>query len=210
MNTTFKNATFKKMAAILGMIVCGMWLSVTANAECGMSGWPQTGKYHKQAWQAGNPAAVLVLTGDEQDGIVGMWHVTFTGDHINGSSVDGFPVDNSLVVWHRDHTEIMNSVRPPQDGNFCMGVWEKTGEFKYKLNHFAWFANDTTNSPSGIGNPVGPTRIIENITLRTDGNHYEGRFTLIATDTSGNTTVTITGSIKGTRITTATTIKDLL
>jgi hypothetical protein len=210
MNTTFKNATFQKLAAILGMIVCGTWVSVTANAQCSMSGLPQTGKYHKQAWQAGDHPAALVLTGDEQAGIVGMWHATFTGDNINGNPVASFPVDDSLVVWHRDHTEIMNSVRPPQDGNFCMGVWEKIGKFKYKLNHFAWFGNDTTNAPSGIGNPQGPARIIENITLGPDGNHYEGQFTLIATDTSGHTTVRITGSITGTRITTATTIKDLL
>ena len=26
-----------------------------------------------------------------------------------------------------------------------MGVWELTGRNKYKLNHFAWFSNDTTN-----------------------------------------------------------------
>jgi hypothetical protein len=202
---------FTKMTAALGMIFLGALLAVTASAECGVSGLPQiNGKYHKQAWQAGNPAAALVLTGDEQDGIVGMWHATFTGDHINGSSVDAFPVDNSLVVWHRDHTEIMNSVRPPQDGDFCMGVWERTGQFKYRLNHFAWFGNDTTNAPSGIGNPQGPARVIENITLDPDGDHYEGRFTLIATNVSGKTTVTITGSIKATRITMSTTIKDLL
>jgi hypothetical protein len=104
----------------------------------------------------------------------------------------------------------MNSVRPPQDGDFCMGVWEHTGTFKYKLNHFAWFGNDTTNAPSGIGNPQGPAQLVETITLCPDGNHYEGRFTLTATNTSGEVTVTIQGSIKGTRITTSTTIKDLL
>jgi hypothetical protein len=201
---------FKAGMMALGMLVLGSLLAATASANCGV-GFPQPqAKYHKQAWQAGDPAAALVLTGDEQGGIVGMWHATFTGDTINGSSVDAFPVDNSLVVWHSDHTEIMNSLRPPQDGNFCLGVWEQTGKFKYKLNHFPWFGNDTTNAPSGIGNPQGPTRVIETITLCPDGNHYEGRFTLIATDTSGNMTVTITGSIKATRVNTNTTIGDLL
>ncbi len=203
--------TVKKMTAALGMIFLGALLAVTVSAECGVSGLPQiNGRYHKQAWQAGDPAAALVRVGNEPDAIVGMWHATFTGDTINGGSVASFPVDDALVVWHSDHTEIMNSVRPPQDGNFCMGVWEHTGNFKYKLNHFAWFSNDTTNAPSGIGNPQGPTRIIETITLAPDGNHYEGRFTLIATNPSGDTTVTIAGSIKGTRITPSTTIQDLL
>lgn len=190
----------------LGFVLMGAFLTAMAVAQCGTP----TAKLHKQAWRVGDPTATLVLAGDEQDPIVGMWHATFTGDTLNGSSVGSFPVDDSLVVWHSDHTEIMNSVRPPQDGDFCMGVWEHTGKLKYKLNHFAWFGNDTTNAPSGIGNPQGPARIIETITLCPDGNHYEGRFTLIATDPSGDTTATIKGSIKGTRITMSTTIKDLL
>lgn len=49
--------------------------------------------------------------------------------------------------------------------NFCMGVWKKTGIKKYKLNHFAWLANDAANAPSGIGNPCWPTRFFEEITL---------------------------------------------
>ncbi len=31
-------------------------------------------------------------------------------------------VDNAFVQWHSDGTEIMNSRRPAQDGNFCLGV----------------------------------------------------------------------------------------
>lgn len=61
-----------------------------------------------------------------------------------------------------------------------------------------------------MGTRKAPPRIIENITLSADGNSYVGRFTLIATDTSGNTMVTITGSISGTRIGMGTTIKDML
>jgi hypothetical protein len=72
----------------------------------------------------------------------------------------------------------MNSARPPQDRDFCMGIWKKTGLNKYKLNHFAWLANDTANAPSGVGNPAGSTRFFEEITLAADGNHYTGKFTL--------------------------------
>jgi len=111
------------------------------------------------------------------------------------------PMDNAIVVWHSDKTEIMNSGRPPQDGDFCMDVWKRTGKSRYKLNHFAWGGNDTTNTPSGIGNPTGPTRIVEEVTLSPDGNHYVGTFTLDATDTSGTPMAHIIGVITATRVT---------
>src|SRR5215469_1269949 len=38
------------------------------------------------------------------------------------------PIDNALVPWHSDGTELMNSARPPQDGDFCMGVWKRSGK----------------------------------------------------------------------------------
>jgi hypothetical protein len=104
----------------------------------------------------------------------------------------------------------MNSARPPQDGDFCMGVWKKTGKYTYKLNHFAWLANDTANAPSGIGNPTGPAQIIEEVTLSPDGKHYNGTFTLNAYDTSGNQVAHIVGVISATRITLNTTVGDLL
>ena len=91
-----------------------------------------------------------------------------------------------------------------------MGVWKKTGKSTYKLNHLAWLANDTANAPSGIGNPSGPTRFLEEVTLSPDGNHYTGTFTLDAYDTSGNLVAHIVGVIAATRITTDTTVGDLL
>ena len=138
------------------------------------------------------------------------WHVTFTAKGNPDGPPDGTPIDNALIVWHADGTEIMNSGRPPQDGDFCMGVWEKVGPNKYKVNHFAWGGNDTTNAPTGIGNPAGPTRFIERVTLSADGNSFSGTFRLRATDTTGKPTATIFGTITGTRVTMGTTIEELL
>ena len=143
------------------------------------------------------------------DPIVGMWHVTFTAEKNELGPPDGTPIDNSIVVWHSDGTEIMNSLRPAQDGNFCLGVWEKTGKFTYKLNHLPWAGNDTTNAP-GIGNPQGGVQIFQEITLSPDGNHYTGRFTLDAYDPSGNSTAHIIGVINATRLTVNTKMRDLL
>ena len=130
----------------------------------------------------------------------------------NGASIPDTVIDSALVVWHSDKTEIMNSGRPPQDGDFCMGVWEHTrNSNKYKLNHFAWGSNAfPTDPPTEIGPPAGPTHIVEEVTLSPDGEHYTGPFTLDAYDTSGNISTSFTGVITATRITMATKVGDLL
>jgi hypothetical protein len=131
---------------------------------------------------------------------VGFWKVTFTAEGNKEGPPDDTPIDSGYVQWHSDGTEIMNSGRPAQDGNICLGVWEKTGRSKYKLNHFAT-GNDTANAPSGIGNPAGPTQIVEDVVLSRDGNHYAGTFTLDAYDTSNALVAHIVGVITATRIT---------
>jgi hypothetical protein len=199
-------AISKMFRASLGWVLMGAFLTAMAAAQCGIP----TAKLHKQAWRVGDPTALLTQAADTVEPIVGMWHVTFTAEGNSEGPPDGTPIDNALIVWHSDGTEIMNSLRPPQDGDFCMGVWRKAGQNKYNVNHFAWFANDTTNAPSGIGNPVGPTRIIETVTVSADGNCLSGTFRLRATDTAGKPTATIIGTITGTRVTIETTIPELL
>ena len=207
--------SFKRLTLVLGTIVVGTLFSATfsatAYAACGDS-IRLSPRLHPQAWPglgAVQPGSLLLVS-DDADPIVGMWHVTFTAQGNEPGPPDGTPISNALVVWHRDKTEIMNSARPPQDGNFCMGVWTKTGKSKYKLNHFAWFGNDTAYAPSGIGNPVGPTQFIQEITLDPGGRHYTGTFTLNAYDTSGNLTAHILGVINATRVTITTTVPELL
>ena len=107
--------------------------------------------------------------------------------------------------------EIMNSVRAPQDGNFCMGIWEQTDWSEYYPNHFAWYANQfPTSNTSGIGDAQGPTQIREWIKLSHDGDHFTGTFRLDAYDTSNGILVSFTGTLAGTRITTSTKEKDLV
>jgi hypothetical protein len=201
----FMTTISKWFHAGLGLVLTGAFLTAMAGAQCGT---PAV-KFQKQAWRVGDTAAALTQTADDLDPIVGLWHVTFTAQGNSGGPPDGTPIDNAMVVWHSDGTEIMNSGRPPQDGDFCMGIWKKAGN-KYNLNHFAWGGNDTTNAPAGIGNPAGPTRITETVTLSADGNSYTGTFILKATDTSGNTTAHIVGVVSATRVTMDTTVNDLL
>lgn len=183
----------------LAMVAMAFALSVApkANAECGNVPGPKPlASVLLQSWVGGSQfsAAPLLLFSDHhEDPIVGFWKVTFTANG-NSDIPDGAVIDSALVVWHNDGTEIMNSGRPPQDGNFCMGVWERVRKSKYKLNHFA-----LGNDPNG--NPAGPSHILETVFLSHDGNSYTGTFTIEAYDTLGNLAAHITGVITATRIT---------
>jgi hypothetical protein len=145
----------------------------------------------------------------DDEAIVGMWHVVFTAKGNAGGPPDGTLIDNSIIQFHSDKTEIMVSSRPPQDGAVCMGVWEKTGRYKYTVNHIGW-GYDTSGGPEGIGNPTGPATIVEKIVLSPDGKHFVGTCTLTAHDTSGNLIGRIVGVMHGTRVTVNTTVGDLL
>lgn len=152
-----------------------------------------------------------LLKSDDDDGdssIVGMWHVIFTAQTLNGASTNTV-IDDAIAVWHKDGTEIMNSSRPAQDGNFCLGVWAKTGRSKYHLNHIPWAGNDPTNAPYGIGNPQAGVQLIEHVTLAQDGKNYSGTFTLTAYGSNKQPSVTFTGVLAAKRITTNTSITEL-
>ncbi|HEY7353521.1 MAG TPA: hypothetical protein VH596_12205 [Terriglobales bacterium] len=202
---------FGKITLILGVVLLGAMFTATANAACGGFDKPAA-TLHRQSWDLGvsQPASLLNISDRDNDPIVGMWHVTFTAEGNAGGPPNDTPIDNAMVVWHNDGTEIMNSNRPAQDGNFCLGVWEKTGRFTYKLNHMPWAGNDPANAPSGIGNPQGGAQIVEHINLSPDRNHYAGWFTLDAYDPSGNSTAHIVGVINATRVTVNTNVKNLL
>jgi hypothetical protein len=196
-------ASRRKMVAAVGIILIWMIVTAKANAACGSLSNPKA--LQPQSWQGNESSrqgSLLLVSDSVEDPIVGMWQVKFTAEGNTGSMAppDGTPIDNALVQWHSDGTELMNSGRPAQDGNFCMGVWKRTGGSWYTLNHFA-LGNDTANAPTGIGNPAGPTQIREDILLSRDGNSYTGSFTLDAYDTSGHNVAHIVGKISATRIT---------
>jgi hypothetical protein len=198
--------SYFRFVSWMGAVAIALCIIPGAAAQCGLS----VKAIKPSGWQPGYEDAYqrLVLV-DQEASIVGMWHVIFTAQTLNGEPFSGV-IDNSVVVWHSDGTEIMNSSRPAQDGNVCLGVWARTGKFKYYLNHIPWQGNDLANAPSGIGNPQGGAQLTENVMLSPDGNSYSGHFTLTAYDTSGSVTVSFTGMLKAKRITTRTSFADLL
>src|SRR5262249_60285091 len=105
---------FEKLAMTLGSFLIVATLTATANASCGDKSGPV---FHRQSWDLGSfNAGSLLLTSSNSDAIVGMWHVTLTAQGNQGGPPDGTPLDNPLVTWHSDGTEIMTSARPPQHG----------------------------------------------------------------------------------------------
>jgi hypothetical protein len=201
-------ATFKRFAAALGLVLIGTILTAKASAEC-LSYLPghKGAVVSPQSWRGaefGSASLLLASSQASDDPIVGFWKVAFTSKGNEPNIPDGAPIDAGFVQWHSDGTEIMNSGRPPQNGDFCLGVWEKTGRSRYKLNHFALGNIIDPTNPTAIGPPGGPTQITEDIILSRDGNHYVGTFTLDAYDTpaNGNKLLAhIVGVITATRLT---------
>ena len=199
---------------MLVALVLALGMGPGVLAQCGLStklvkpsSWqPRIGGVHLMRATLGDTG------GEDSPSIVGMWHVVFTAHSVNGEAIPdpGLIIDNAVVVLHADGTEIMNSSRPAQDGNFCLGVWKRTGKLSYFLNHIPWQGNDPSGGPSGIGNPAGGAQILEQLTLSPDGNHYSGTFTETAYDPAGNIEVTFTGTLSAIRITAGTKFSDLL
>jgi hypothetical protein len=151
--------TYSKLAGTLGALVLALMVVPNSTAQCGSlrqplpthTSWhPQYGNAHlmKAAFTRERP------DGDEDtQAIVGLWHVTFTAEGNAAGPPDGTPIDNAIVAWHSDKTEIMNSGRPPQDGNFCMGVWEVTGRGRHNSITSPWATTPPTRR-MGSGIPL--------------------------------------------------------
>jgi hypothetical protein len=155
----------KKMTTIASIVLIGTILTAKASAEC-LSYVPghKGAVVSPQSWRGaefGSASLLLVSSQASNDPIVGFWKVTFTAEGNTEGPPDDTPIDSAYVQWHSDGTEIMNSGRPPQNGDICLGVWEKTGRSKYKLNHFALGNVIDPTNPTQIGPPGGPTQITE-------------------------------------------------
>lgn len=206
MKTRFRT-TYLTVATILAAGV----LALNANAQCGgadthaMSA--MTLKTLKHSMLSAGVAVGRGESDEDKDddvSIVGFWHVKFISKGNAGIGIpDDTELDNGFAQWHPDHTEIMNSNRPPATSNFCLGVWEKKGHFNYKLNHFA-----LSSQPNGT--LIGPTNIREEVTVDASGNGYTGSFAIQQFDLKGNPMgPLVTGNISAKRITVDTTGQDL-
>ncbi len=198
-----------KLHLLISGFVVGLLATVCvpkAIASCGYSGKPTAGIMIPQSWpEASDSVASLMLVANQQgadDRIVGFWKMTLVAEG-NAGIPNGTVIDAGYTQWHGDGTEIINSSRPPATGNFCLGVWQKSGPSGYTVNHIALAANEN-------GQLIGPAQIRENVALDQKANHYDGTFTLDQYDFSGNLLAHIGGRVTATRITVNTTIDEIL
>lgn len=109
--------------------------------------------------------------GDDEDRhdapIVGLWAFKYTseGNMETLGIPDGAPIDNGNTTWYADGNEITYSgARNPLVGAFCSGVWKRTGEHTYVLNHIglSWNPLAASISPPQIqGRPAPVTRVAD-------------------------------------------------
>jgi hypothetical protein len=178
-----KNA---KLWLALGVITISLTQGLSAqssNMGCGFNSNPKPAATLK-------PASLELVSQHDWVGapITGLWKIQLT-------LPDGTVIDDAYATWHADGTEILNSSRPPVSGNFCMGVWKRTGRSTYKLNHFAmgWDPTGTIF--------IGPTNLKQEIVLDRNHNSYSGTFTVDQYDTNGNIIGHGAGNVTGQRIT---------
>ncbi len=186
--------TYRTLALAFGALALAFSFAPSAAAQCG--GYPQA-KVSHSSWnyQPGQARFLQAAYLNDEAGIVGFWHVKFVSVGSAGIP-DGTEIDAGYSQWHSDGTEIMNSGgRSPITGDYCLGVWLRVGENKYKLNHLgaAW-------DPTGTS-LVGPGHIQEEVTLAPGGNKFSGTFNIDQYDESGNVLAHLQGTITGTRIT---------
>jgi hypothetical protein len=120
--------------------------------------------------------------------------------------------------WCADGNEITYSgIRNPIIGATCLGIWKRTGEFTYVLNHIglSWdplaasvsppnapAPAGPTNPGGGPGAPGGPAFIKQQIILSRDAQTYTGWFEITQLMPDGKTPAgaPIKGTIKATRV----------
>jgi hypothetical protein len=178
-----------RAAITMGMVAFCAVISSNAYAQCG-SPAPRIGVNESQHLSLVKPASFRLTTPSqtipEGADIVGMWQFQFL--------VKGTVIVAGYTQWHSDGTEITNSNHPPSLGNFCLGVWKKTGPSTYKLNHRV--LNFDLN-----GNLIGTGVIRELVTVDRGGNSYSGSFTLDTYDLQGHPTSHGEGEVTAQRIT---------
>jgi hypothetical protein len=208
MNMTYRAVTTTLSAAVVGMLL------VPAASACAMAQQPVAPFAIGQLMQdSRNPLELVTSASLARDlsnaatgkspSLVGMWSFLFIsqGNTTRTPSIpDGAQLNFGYTQYHSDETEILNAgARSPAQQNFCLGVWQQTGNFTYQVNHFALNYDATT------GTLLGRIIVIETVTVSPGGTALSGTFVETVYDTKGNQTDHLTGQITAQRMTVDTT-----
>jgi hypothetical protein len=106
--------------------------------------------------------------GDNDDSIVGLWHILFLVPPT--SALPSGVFDEGFDQFHSDGLEILNDTAEPQPANgagtICLGVYKKTGPRSYKVKHPFWIVDE-------LGHTSGSGVILETITLNADARGFQ-------------------------------------
>ena len=208
MKVTHRAVTTTLSAAVVGMLL------VSAASACDMAPQPGTPLAMAQLMQnSGNPMELATAANRARDmryaasgkspSLVGMWSFQFIsqGNTTRTPAIaDGTQINFGYTQFHSDETEILNAgARSPAQQNFCLGVWQATGNSTYQVNHFA------LNYDAATGTLLGRIIVIEKITVSPGGTALSGTFVETVFDTKGNQTDHLTGQVTAQRITVDTT-----
>ena len=178
------------------LLVLGAASSQMIHAQCGIVPKKTSFGTHGLGFQGGSrtvsytrPGFQLVSDwGEERVGpLVGLWKVSFVDASQNYSDI-------SYISYHSDFTEFQNSERVPATGAVCQGVWERTGRFTFRVNHYALAYGDSQNLTNVI-------RIRESITVDESGKTFTGDFVQDVYDTAHHLLATFKGPMTGKRVT---------
>jgi hypothetical protein len=178
----------------LGVLVLSVAFVPNALAGCGNTPG-SVGALNANLLSSGKSASASANGAAQPAGsdIVGMWEIELVAKNIPNAPPEGIVIDHGYSQWHSDGTEIMNSSRSPATGNFCLGVWKRTGASTYSLTHRVLSFNPD-------GTPEGPGSLHEVVTVDRSGNTLSGTFTFDQFDTLGNLKVHLEGVVRATRI----------
>jgi hypothetical protein len=211
-----------RSTALVAPLLLGLGLVQSATAGCldvpglkppASAGGKFVQTDYRPSWDEENPFVAP---------IVGLWTFKYIseGNAKTYGIPDGAEVDAGVTTWYADGNEITYSgVRNPTVGAFCAGVWKRTGEETYVLNHIglSWnplaapISPPQAPGPAGPGNPGGgpgapggPAFIKQYITLSKDHQSYSGTFTINQLEVDGKTSIfptPIKGKITAVRLT---------
>lgn len=141
-----------------------------------------------------------MVSGSDPRRLEGTWLVT--GKFVDPPSDATFKV---LFTFMPGSTEDQGTLIDTNEFQFTpnpictpdQGVWQRTGEGAFIATHYNFCFDQLSDPP---GNPAGPTRIRDTITIDPDGRKLEMRQYIQGFDVDGNEVFTGTVLGRGTRI----------
>jgi hypothetical protein len=210
----------RKAAALSGLMLLGATALFAQSATAGCLDYKAAKKVSWQVPDGSYGAFGFVKVSEQSDSwendlvikapIVGLWAFKYIskGNFATYGFKDGMILDGGNTLWYADGNEnTVSGVRNPQTGNVCLGIWKRTGEWTYELNHIGLSWDPVKMLPAG------PAFIKQYVTLSSDRNSYTGTFSIRQLDPDGKTLsgpAPILGTIVATRVTIDTTTQESL